>query len=105
MSSTTHTSPISPPPGHQDPDARLAASAEVTQVGDTISVADIEAFAMATISSIHKGMSYSARDHRTHFVDGIVWLLAEQRFHDEALRITIACNAHLESLPSNGPYA
>ena len=36
MSSTTHTSPISPPPGHQDPDARLAASAEVHQVGGTI---------------------------------------------------------------------
>ena len=36
MSTTSRTSPISSPPGQEDQSARLAASAEVGQVGDTI---------------------------------------------------------------------
>lgn len=36
MSTTPHTSPISPLPGQQDQSARLAASAEVGQVEGTI---------------------------------------------------------------------
>lgn len=35
MSTTPHTSPISPLPGQQDQSARLAASAEVGQAGGT----------------------------------------------------------------------
>ena len=41
MSITSHTSPKSPLPGQEDQSARLAASAEVGQVEDTIS---LEAF-------------------------------------------------------------
>jgi len=36
MPKTPHTSPISPPPGQQDQSARLAASAQVGQVGGTL---------------------------------------------------------------------